>query len=83
MLTNVHVHALNVTGKTRSVEFLVNGKDDFAVSLAEQHRFYEILGTDPSRKKALTLEGGHVPQDMRGLVRAVLDWYDQYLGVVR
>jgi formylglycine-generating enzyme required for sulfatase activity/dienelactone hydrolase len=62
---------------------LVNGKDDFGVSLAEQRRFYEILGTDPSRKKALTLEGGHVPQDMRGLVRAVLDWYDLYLGAVR
>src|SRR5262249_24416586 len=28
MLTNVHVHALNVTGKTRTVEFHVNGKDE-------------------------------------------------------
>ena len=28
MLTNVHIHALNVTGKTRTVEFLVNGKDE-------------------------------------------------------
>jgi formylglycine-generating enzyme required for sulfatase activity/predicted Ser/Thr protein kinase len=62
---------------------LVNGKDDFAVSVAEQRRFFEILGTDPSLKKALSLEGGHVPQDMRGLVRAVLDWYDLHLGVVR
>jgi eukaryotic-like serine/threonine-protein kinase len=62
---------------------LINGKDDFGVSPAEQRRFYEILGTSPSLKKALSLEGGHVPQDMRGVVRAVLDWYDQYLGVVR
>ena len=28
MLTNVHIHALNVTGKTRTVKFLVNGKDE-------------------------------------------------------
>src|SRR6266516_1107492 len=28
MLTNVHIQALNVTGKTRTVEFLVNGKDE-------------------------------------------------------
>src|SRR5213082_1716719 len=28
MLTNVHIHALNVTGKTRTVEFLVNGKNE-------------------------------------------------------
>jgi serine/threonine protein kinase/dienelactone hydrolase len=62
---------------------LVNGEDDFAVSLAEQRRFYEILGTSPSLKKAVRLPGGHVPQDMRGLVRAVLDWYDLHLGAVR
>jgi dipeptidyl aminopeptidase/acylaminoacyl peptidase len=62
---------------------LVNGEDDFAVSLAEQRRLYEILGTNPSFKKAVRLPGGHVPQDMRGLVRAVLDWYDLHLGAVR
>src|SRR5258705_511076 len=28
MLTNVHIHALNVTGKTRMIEFHVNGKDE-------------------------------------------------------
>jgi phytoene dehydrogenase-like protein len=28
MLTNVHIHALNVAGKTRSVEFDVNGKTE-------------------------------------------------------
>src|SRR6266478_4087300 len=28
ILTNVHVHALNVTSKTRTVEFLVNGKEE-------------------------------------------------------
>src|SRR5436189_963635 len=28
ILTNVHLHALNVTGKTRTVEFLVNGKNE-------------------------------------------------------
>jgi phytoene dehydrogenase-like protein len=28
MLTNVHIHALNVTGKTRTVQFLVNGKNE-------------------------------------------------------
>jgi hypothetical protein len=28
MLTNVHIHALDVTAKTRTVQFLVNGKDE-------------------------------------------------------
>ena len=43
MLTNVHVHALNVTGKTRTVEFRVNEKDDTVETLrarvqAAEHR---------------------------------------------
>jgi len=62
---------------------LVNGKDDFAVSDAERRRYYEILGPPAPLKQSVVLEGGHVPQDMRGLVRVVLDWYDTHLGVVR
>jgi hypothetical protein len=34
-------------------------------------------------KKSVVLEGGHVPQDMRGVFRVVLDWYDTHLGVVK
>jgi formylglycine-generating enzyme required for sulfatase activity/dienelactone hydrolase/predicted Ser/Thr protein kinase len=62
---------------------LVHGKDDFAVSEAERKRFFEILGPPEPLKKSIVLEGGHVPQDMRGLFRAVLDWYDIHLGVVK
>ncbi|MBA3949935.1 MAG: hypothetical protein H0X44_08335 [Acidobacteria bacterium] len=61
---------------------LVNGKDDFTVPLADQRRYYELLGTPPAHKKHVALPGGHVPQDIRGLFREVLDWYDKYLGRV-
>jgi formylglycine-generating enzyme required for sulfatase activity/dienelactone hydrolase/predicted Ser/Thr protein kinase len=61
---------------------LVNGKEDFSVPLAAQRRYYELLGTPPEHKKHVALEGGHVPQDIRGLFREVLDWYDKYLGPV-
>ncbi len=61
---------------------LVNGKDDFGVPPAAQRRFFDILGTPPDRKKHVALEGGHVPQDIRGLFREVLDWLDKYLGPV-
>ena len=37
----------------------------------------------PSRKKLVTLEGGHVPNDMLGVIRNVLDWYDTWLGPVK
>jgi hypothetical protein len=49
---------------------------------AERRRYYEILGPPAPLKQSVVLEGGHVPQDMRGLVCAVLDWYDSHLGVV-
>jgi formylglycine-generating enzyme required for sulfatase activity/predicted Ser/Thr protein kinase len=62
---------------------LVNGKDDFSASVAEQRRYLEILGTPAPHKKLVTLDGGHVPQDSRGLIREVLNWLDTYLGAVR
>ena len=62
---------------------LVNGKDDFAVSEEERRRFFELLGTPEPLKKRVVLEGGHVPQDMRGLFREVLAWYDTHLGAVK
>jgi dienelactone hydrolase len=61
---------------------LVNGKDDFAVPVAAQQRFLELLGTPAEHKTLKTLDGGHVPQDMRGLIKEVLDWFDRYLGAV-
>ena len=61
---------------------VVHGKDDFGVPTADQRRFVEILGTPPADKRHVVLEGGHVPQDMRGLFREVLAWLDKYLGPV-
>ena len=61
---------------------LVNGKDDFAVPIAAQQRYLELLGTPAEHKALKSLDGGHVPQDMRGLVKEVLDWFDRYLGPV-
>ena len=62
---------------------LVNGKDDFSVPLDAQRRFLDLLGTPAEHKSLKSLDGGHVPQDMRGLIKEVLDWFDRYLGPVR
>ncbi|HJR58308.1 MAG TPA: protein kinase [Vicinamibacterales bacterium] len=61
---------------------VVHGKDDFGVPEADQRRFVEILGTPASDKSHKVLEGGHVPQDIRGLFREVLNFLDKYLGTV-
>ncbi|HUF47726.1 MAG TPA: protein kinase [Vicinamibacterales bacterium] len=62
---------------------LVNGRDDFGVSAAEQQRFHDLLGTPPAHKRRVVLDGGHVPQDIRELFKYTLDWLDTYLGRVR
>jgi hypothetical protein len=48
-----------------------------------ERRFFELLGTPEPHKKYVVLEGGHVPQDIRGLFREVLNWLDTYLGQVK
>jgi len=59
---------------------MINGRDDFSASLEAQERFLELLGTPREHKRHVALQGGHVPNDRRGQIREVLDWYDKYLG---
>jgi formylglycine-generating enzyme required for sulfatase activity/dienelactone hydrolase/predicted Ser/Thr protein kinase len=73
----------NFAPRVKVPVLLVNGKDDFAVPIADQRRFFELIGTPEPHKKHVALEGGHVPQDIRGLFREVLNWLDTYLGPVR
>jgi pimeloyl-ACP methyl ester carboxylesterase len=75
--------AANFSPRVTIPVLVVNGKDDFGVPVDAQQRFFELLGTPPERKRHAVLEGGHVPQDRRALIREVLDWYDKYLGVVQ
>ena len=41
----------NFAPRVKIPVLMVNGKDDFAVSLAEQRRFFELLGTPAHLKK--------------------------------
>ena len=62
---------------------IINGRNDFQNPPESPARLLELLGTPSNRKKLVTLEGGHVPNDMLGVIRNVLDWYDTYLGPVK
>ena len=81
--TQPEVTPSNFAPQVKVPVLLVNGKDDFGVSPAEQLRFLEILGTPPHLKKRVVFEGGHVPEDRLGQFREVLNWFDTHLGVVR
>ena len=77
------IQPANFSPRVQVPVLVVNGKDDFGVPVAAQDRFFELLGTPPELKRHAVLEGGHVPQDSRALMREVLDWYDKYLGPVK
>ncbi len=77
------IHPANFMPRVKVPVLLVNGRDDFQVPEAAQKRFYELLGTPLEHKKAVRLEGGHVPDDMHAFFREILNWYDKYLGPVK
>jgi dienelactone hydrolase len=77
------IQPANFAPRVKVPVLMVNGRDDFQAPLPSQRRLFELLGTPPEHKRHVALEGGHVPNDMRGLIREVLDWFDKYLGPVR
>jgi eukaryotic-like serine/threonine-protein kinase len=77
------IQPANFAPRVKIPVLLINGRNDFSAPVESQLRFMELLGTPPEHKKRVALEGGHVPNDFRGLVREALDWYDKYLGPVK
>jgi pimeloyl-ACP methyl ester carboxylesterase len=73
----------NFMPRVKMPVLVVHGRDDFSAPHDAQVRFFELLGTPAEHKKKVTLEGGHVPNDIRELFRETLDWFDKYLGPVR
>ena len=73
----------NFMPRVKVPALIVNGRDDFSSPYEAQRRFFDLLGTAPEHKNHVALEGGHVPNDMRGLFRETLDWFDKYLGPVK
>ena len=74
------IQPANFAPRVKVPILLINGKDDFQTPLESQRRLFELLGTPAEHKRNVALEGGHVPNDMRSMIREVLDWFDKYLG---
>ena len=76
------IQPANFAPRVKVPVLMINGRNDFQAPLDAQQRLFELLGTAPEHKKHVVLEGGHVPNDHRSLVREALDWFDRYLGEV-
>ena len=77
------IQPANFAPLVKTPVLMVNGRNDFQAPVDSQQRLFELLGTPPEHKKHVVLDGGHVPNDYRALVREALDWYDKYLGSIR
>jgi predicted Ser/Thr protein kinase len=64
---------------------MINGHSDFAFPLeSSQLPLFRALGTPAKDKKHVLLDGGHAtPVAQPDLIKAYLDWLDQYLGPVQ
>ena len=62
---------------------MINGRKDFNAPVETNIRpMFDMLGTPDDQKHLVLLDGGHVPASPNEVIRAVLDWLDQYLGPV-
>ncbi len=59
----------NFAPRVKVPVLIINGRNDFQSPPAAPVRLLELLGTPPDKKKLVTLEGGHVPNDMLGVIR--------------
>jgi eukaryotic-like serine/threonine-protein kinase len=64
---------------------MINGRSDFTFPLeSSQLPLLRALGTPAKDKKHVLLDGGHAtPVAQPDLIKAYLDWLDQYLGPVQ
>jgi formylglycine-generating enzyme required for sulfatase activity/dienelactone hydrolase/predicted Ser/Thr protein kinase len=77
------IQPANFAPRVKVPVLIINGLNDFQSPPEAPARLLELLGTPADKKKLVRLEGGHVPNDMLGVIRHVLDWYDTYLGPVK
>lgn len=77
------INPINFAPRVKIPVLIVNGRDDFSAPPGVPERLLALLGTPPERKSLKLFPGGHVPLDLRNLVRETLDWFDKYLGPVQ
>jgi pimeloyl-ACP methyl ester carboxylesterase len=61
---------------------LFSGEFDPMVPAENARRYFDLIGTQPAKKRHIIAVGGHfIPRDL--LIRETLAWLDSYLGPVR
>jgi eukaryotic-like serine/threonine-protein kinase len=62
----------------------LNGRYDFDQSTEYQAKpMFRFWGAPEKDKRMVLYEAGHIPADLRDIIREILDWLDRYLGPVK
>jgi hypothetical protein len=63
---------------------MLNGRYDFDQSSEMQAKpMFRLWGAPEKDKRLVIFESGHIPGDLRDIIREILDWLDKYLGPVK
>ena len=77
------VDALNFAPRAHAPLLMLNGRYDFDQSTEKEARpLFRFWGAPEKDKRMVIYEAGHLPDNLQGVIREILDWLDHYLGPV-
>jgi eukaryotic-like serine/threonine-protein kinase len=78
------VDGINFAPRAHQPLLMLNGRYDFDQSSEMQAKpMLRLWGAPEKDKRLVIFEAGHIPGDLRDIIREILDWLDKYLGPVK
>ncbi|HTS62448.1 MAG TPA: protein kinase [Candidatus Acidoferrales bacterium] len=78
------VDGVNFAPRAHQPMLMLNGRYDFDQSSEMQAKpMLRLWGAPEKDKRLVIFESGHIPGDLRDIIREILDWLDKYLGPVK
>jgi len=78
------VDGVNFAPRAHQPLLMLNGRYDFDQSSEMQAKpMFRLWGAPEKDKRLVIFESGHIPADLRDIIREILDWLDKYLGPVK
>jgi eukaryotic-like serine/threonine-protein kinase len=78
------IDSVNFAPRAHAPLLMLNGRYDFDQSTELQAKpMFRLWGAPEKDKRQVIYDAGHLPGDLRDLIREILDWLDKYLGPVK
>jgi formylglycine-generating enzyme required for sulfatase activity/dienelactone hydrolase/predicted Ser/Thr protein kinase len=75
---------INFAPRAHQPLLMLNGRYDFDQSTEHQAKpMFRFWGAPEKDKRIVLYDAGHIPADLRDIIREILDWLDKYLGPVK